>query len=507
MKVNLIAVDEAHCISQWGFDFRPPYLEIAAIRIHHPNVPVLALTASANGNVQKDIIEKLAFKKQYQIFKKSFLRENISFVVRHEEAKYPKMVEIIDKINGSGIVYVRSRNKTKDIADYLQKNNISADYYHAGLTTKERSTKQDNWIKNKSKVIVCTNAFGMGIDKPDVRFVIHLDIPESVEAYYQEAGRAGRDGKLSYAAMLYNNADIEQLNEKLLQQFPSIEIIKNTYNALCNYLGIAVESGFMHTHNFDFRSFCHAFSLDLATTMNCLKILEQQNYIQLSEGVLLPSRVVFSMDKIELYKFEVANSDYALLIKTMLRMYGGIIDHYTKISEVQLAKQLKVDEKDIVLQLNHLYKNKVLIYIPSNDKPTVTLLTERMHENNLYINTQYLQQRRDVIAKQINAMLHFVQQKDKCRQVLICNYFDEIDVVNCERCDVCIEEKKKSDFNEDFKLAKDDILQKTNNTWISIDDILPKNAHFAQILYKDVIRFLLDEKILMTNEKNELKKV
>jgi ATP-dependent DNA helicase RecQ len=188
-------------------------------------------------------------------------------------------------------------------------------------------------------------------------------------------------------------------------------------------------------------------------------------------------------------------------------MYGGIIDHYTKISEVQLAKQLKVDEKDIVLQLNHLYKNKVLIYIPSNDKPTVTLLTERMHENNLYINTQYLQQRRDVIAKQINAMLHFVQQKDKCRQVLICNYFDEIDVVNCERCDVCIEEKKKSDFNEDFKLAKDDILQKTNNTWISIDDILPKNAHFAQILYKDVIRFLLDEKILMTNEKNELKKV
>jgi len=506
MKVNLIAVDEAHCISQWGFDFRPPYLEIAEIRKHHPTVPVLALTASANNNVQKDIIEKLEFKKQYQVFKKSFVRENLSFVVRHEDAKSPKVVEIINKVKGSGIVYVRSRNKTKDIAEYLQRNNISADFYHAGLTTKERSLKQDNWIKNKTKVIVCTNAFGMGIDKPDVRFVIHLDIPESVEAYYQEAGRAGRDGKLSYAALLYNNQDVEQLREKLTQQFPTVDVIKSTYNALCNHLEIAIESGFMQTHNFDFRSFCQMFSVDPVATMNCLKILEQQNYLQLSEGVLLPSRVVFVMDKIELYKFEVANSTYALLIKAMLRMYGGIIDHYTKISEAQLAKQLKMEEKDVVEQLNYLHKNKILIYIASNDKPTVTLLTERMHERNLYINTQYINQRRKVITDQIQAMLEFVTQKKQCRQAFICNYFDEKEVSKCGRCDICLEEKKKLEFSEDFKMAKEDILQKTNNTWINIEDILPKNAHFAKQLYKDAIRFMLDEKMLMANEKNEIKR-
>nr|HPN18706.1 RecQ family zinc-binding domain-containing protein [Chitinophagales bacterium] len=214
----------------------------------------------------------------------------------------------------------------------------------------------------------------------------------------------------------------------------------------------------------------------------------------------------FVMDKIELYKFEVANSAYAMLIKAMLRMYGGIIDHYTKISETQLAKQLKMEEKDVVEQLNYLHKNKILIYIASNDKPTVTLLTERMHERNLYINTQYINQRRKVITDQIQAMLEFVTQKKQCRQVFICNYFDEKEISKCGRCDICLEEKKKLEFSEDFKMAKEDILQKTNNTWISIEDILPKNAHFAKQLYKDVIRFMLDEKMLMANEKNEIKK-
>ncbi len=506
MKVNLIAVDEAHCISQWGFDFRPSYLEIAEIRKFHPKVPVLALTASATKKVQQDIVENLDFGKKYQVFKKSFLRENLSFVVRHEDAKLPKLIEIIQKIKGSGIVYVRSRSRAKDIAEYLHRNNINSDFYHAGLPSKERSKKQEDWINNKTNVIVCTNAFGMGIDKPDVRYVVHVDIPDSVEAYYQEAGRAGRDGKLSYAALLYGFADIEQLREKINQQFPSVEEIKSVYNALCNHLEIAIESGFMQTHNFDLRNFCQHFKLDVILVSNVLKILEQQNYIQLSDGVLLPSRAVFCVNNVELYKFEVANSDFSLLIKTMLRMYGGIIDHYTKISETQLAKQLNISSAEIETQLKFLQRNKILIYIASNDKPTVVLLTERMHENNLYIDVKYLNQRRQIIKAQIEAMLNFVEQKIICRQVLICNYFEEIDVKPCGRCDVCLEEKRKLEYKQNFKLAKDDILQKTNDTWLSIDNVLPQNAHFAKQLYKDVIRFMLDEKILMSNEKNEIKK-
>ena len=374
------------------------------------------------------------------------------------------------------------------------------------MATKVRSLKQENWIKNITQVIVCTNAFGMGIDKSDVRFVIHLDIPESVEAYYQEAGRAGRDGKLAYATLLYSNADIEQLNEKLHQQFPTVDVIKNIYNALCNHLEIPVESGFMHTHNFDIRTFCRLFNLDASVVFNSLKILEQQNYLQLSEGVLLPSRVVFKMNKMDLYKFEVAHSDYALLIKTLLRMYGGIIDHYTKISESQLASQINITEMEVIKQLNYLQKNKLLTYVPSNDKPTLTLLTERMHENNLFIDTRHINQRRAVITQQINAMLDFVQQRKICRQVFICRYFDEKEVSNCGRCDFCIQEKKKLEFKEDFNSAKEHILQLTNNNWIKIDDVLPKNAHFAKQLYKEVIRFMLDEKMLQTNEKNEIMK-
>ena len=508
MNVNLIAIDEAHCVSQWGYDFRPPYLEIAEIRKHHPKIPVLALTATATETVQIDIIEKLVFRKNYAVFKKSFIRSNLSFVIRKEEAKYPKLVEIIQKLKNSGIVYVRSRNKTKDVAEYLQKNKIKADFYHAGLKANERHLKQDNWLHNKIQVIVCTNAFGMGIDKSDVRFVIHLDIPESLEAYYQEAGRAGRDGKLSYAALLYAQPDIVKLQEKLTQKFPPVQTIKNTYNAICNHLGIAVESGFMQTHDFDLMYFCKQFKLDVTEVYNTLKILEQQNYLQLSEGILLPSRVVFKTDKLELYKFEVAHSEYALIIKTLLRTYGGIMDHYTKISEAQLAKQLKISENDVLKQLKFLQKNKILTFVPSNDKPAITLLTERIHENNLFIDTKYINQRKKVITQQLQAMLDFVEQKKVCRQTYICNYFGEKKAPACKRCDVCLEEKKKVEFDEDFLLAKRTILEKIDaEKWIKTEDILPENAHFAKQLYKDVIRFLLDEKMLQVNNKNELKRV
>lgn len=506
MKVNLIAVDEAHCVSQWGYDFRPQYLEIAAIRQHHPSVPLIALTASATPNVQADIIEKLQLKNAV-VFKKSFLRENLSFVVRKEEAKYPKLLEIIQKIKGSGIVYARSRNRTKDVAEFLFKQNINADFYHAGLKNTERNSKQENWIKNKTHVIVCTNAFGMGIDKPDVRFVIHIDVPDSLEAFYQEAGRAGRDGKLSYAAIVYTQTDIDNLQERLEAKFPSVEKIKNVYNAICNHLSIAVGSGFMHSYSFDIQLFSTQFNMEISTVYNCLKILEQENYLQLSEGISMPSRLIFRVDKLELYRYEVANSDTSQIIKTILRIYGGILDHYTKINEAQIARTLKVSEAEVVRKLEILHKHKVIIYVRSSNEPTILFLNERLHDNNLYINTQFLRQRKQILQNQLNAMINFVEQKQICRQQVICTYFGEVETEKCGRCDICVADKKRKEFSAEFIESKNHILELVKNDWVKMENVLPQNAHFKTQLYKEVIRFLLDEKLLLLNDKNELKSV
>lgn len=508
MKINLIAVDEAHCISQWGYDFRPPYIEIAAIRKYHPSVPVMALTASATERVQKEIIQKLAFKDGFQVFKKSFLRENLSFVVRNEDAKLPKVLEIIQKVKGNGMVYVRSRNKAKETAEYLYKHHINADFYHAGLNTSTRNKKQDAWIKNEISVMVCTNAFGMGIDKSDVRFVIHLDIPESLEAYYQEAGRAGRDGKLAYAVLLYNQQDIDDLLGKIEAQFPSIETIKRIYNAIGNHYAVPVENGSMRTFDFDLIHFCKLFKISVSETYHALKLLEQHGYFQLNEGILMPSRIIFKVDKLALYKFEVANESFAPLIKTILRTYGGILDHYSKISEQQLAKQLSISSTEVVKQLNHLQRQKILTYIPANDAPTITYLKERLHDTNLFIDVNYIQQQKDRISTQIKMVSKYASQQQNCRQVQICKYFGEENLVQCNRCDICLEAHQSIQIDEDFILVKRTFLEKLDNIqWKSMYDIFPNAAHFDKHLHKEVIRFLLDEKRIELNDKNEFRKL
>jgi ATP-dependent DNA helicase RecQ len=505
MPVSLIAVDEAHCVSQWGYDFRPPYLEIAEIRKIHPRVPFIALTASATPLVQNDILDKLQFKNP-AVYKKSFLRENISFVVRHEEAKLPKLVEIIKNLKGNGIIYVRNRKMTKDVSGFLQQHLIKADFYHAGLNTKERSRKQDDWVKNKIQAIVCTNAFGMGIDKADVQFVVHLDIPESLEAYYQEAGRAGRNGKKAYAILLYRNSDKENLQLKLDEKFPDIELVKKVYSAVCNYLGIASGSGKFITYEFELNHFCKSFKLDSSLVYNSLKILEQEEYLQLSEGFGLSSRLIFQVDNFELYKFQVAHAAYDPLIKTLLRSYGGILDHYTKIDEKTISGRLKISETELQKQLKFLQQHKLVSYFPASDKPMLTLLEERLPDSSLRINTKYLNQRKKVMRDQLDAVVGYVESREQCRQQRICQYFGDT-VLPCGKCDVCLDKQHREKHHKEFELAKTDLLKKISREWVAAKKLIPQQAHYREELYKEVMRYLLDEKLLELNDKNELRRV
>ena len=361
MKINLIAVDEAHCVSQWGYDFRPPYLRIAALREEVPGVPVLALTASATREVQDDICDKLSIpsgnesKKaaagKWKLVRQSFERPNLSYSVFRVDSKINKVMEILSKVNGSGIIYCRSRKRTKEISDMLKLQGISSDYYHAGLNQEERNRKQEEWIENKIRVIVCTNAFGMGIDKPDVRAVIHIDTPDCLESYYQEAGRAGRDGKTSFAILLFDDKDLKDLMGMTTSRFPPESEIRNVYQALANYLQIHSGGGEGQYYNFDLPDFVRKFKLQTSTTLYALKVMEQEGWLSFNEQVFLPSTIEFSTDKNHLYTFEKMYPEHESIIKTLLRAYEGIFDHPAFISEKVLAGILKRSPEEIKDQL------------------------------------------------------------------------------------------------------------------------------------------------------------
>ena len=341
MNVNLLAVDEAHCISQWGYDFRPPYLQIAEIREFIPDTPILAVTATATKEVVEDIQQKLEFK-DGAVFQKSFERKNLAYVVLSEENKPQKALDILQKVKGSAVVYSRNRRGTKEVANYLRKNGINADFYHAGLSTALRTKKQEDWIQGKLKVMVSTNAFGMGIDKADVRSVVHMDLPDSLEAYFQEAGRAGRDGKKSFAVLLYNEADKKNLLWSYENSFPEIEEVKRVYAALGSYLQLAIGSGLGGSFDFEIERFVKNFRFDLLKTYSCLKILEQSGYIVLSDAVFIPSTIKIRVNKEVLYDYQLKNRSLDIIIKTILRTYHGALSHHTKIDESQLARFLKI---------------------------------------------------------------------------------------------------------------------------------------------------------------------
>ncbi|MEO6836881.1 MAG: ATP-dependent DNA helicase RecQ [Ginsengibacter sp.] len=386
LKLNLIAVDESHCISQWGYDFRPSYLRIAAIREYFPKVPVLALTASATLEVQKDICEKLKFKKGALSFQQSFERPNLSYSVFELSIKQNKLLTILKKVPGCGIVYCKTRKKTKEIAEMLKMNGILADFYHAGLTNEDRNKKQEEWINNKTRIIVCTNAFGMGIDKPDVRTVVHYDVPDALENYYQEAGRAGRDGKKSYAVLLYNESEITDLKNKVSSRFPSKEIIRKIYGSLCNFLQLPSGSGEGLSFDFDINTFVKNFKLDTFTVNSVLKILEQEKLINYSEQFFSPPTIVFTTDKSLLNTFEKSYPQYEDLIKGLLRSYDGIFDFPAVINETQLSKFVSVKKENLQKSLFELKEMGIIDYVSQKEKPQIFFLHDRVKADDLFIN-------------------------------------------------------------------------------------------------------------------------
>jgi ATP-dependent DNA helicase RecQ len=436
MNVNLITVDEAHCISQWGYDFRPSYLNIVRLREILPNVKILALTATATPKVADDIQEKLGFKKKNTL-KMSFQRENLSYLVRSVENKTGYLIDTIKKVKGSGIIYVRSRKATREIADELQKHAISADFYHAGLSNLVRSRKQDNWLAGKTRVIVATNAFGMGIDKANVRFVIHIQPPDSLEAYYQEAGRAGRDGKKSAAVLLYNNTDTTKLKKHVSVAFPEIANIKRIYDALCNYLEVAI--GFAKGQIFEFhlQGFAQAFKFQQAMVYNSLKILQREGYLEFTEEVDSPSRVYFIVSRDELYKFQVANAGYDGFVKLVLRSYTGLFTGYVAIDEELLAKRAGISQEQVYNYLKHLRKSNVIDYVPRNRTPYIYFAKERIAVDRLKISKESYDLRKKELAKRIDAVIEYGTSTTKCRSRILLEYFGETDAASCGVCDVC----------------------------------------------------------------------
>lgn len=471
ININLIAVDEAHCISQWGYDFRPPYLRIAALRDELPGIPILALTASATQEVQNDICERLGFKSK-NIFHQSFDRPNLSYSVFKVESKINKIIEILTKVPGTGIVYCKSRKRTKEICELLQLQNISAGFYHAGLSAEERTKKQESWIKDNIRVIVCTNAFGMGIDKPDVRTVVHADVPDCLENYYQEAGRAGRDGKKSFAVLLYDDSDIKDLNELPATRYPTIETIKEIYGCLANHLQIPSESGEGEYYEFDITDFLKKFKLNSSAVIYSLKALEQDGWLSFNEQVFIPPTVHFTTDKSYLYQFEKDYSSLEPLIKGLLRAYDGIFDFPAIISEIVIAGLLKKDKEEVKKELTQLHQAGIINYSPQKDKPQIFFSKNRVRTEDLFINFSKYAERKEKFKARIKNMVGYTTETMKCRSKITANYFGDMEIKDCGICDNCLQKKETILTKEEFEIIYNRVIQVINTKALPAKELL-----------------------------------
>ncbi|BDC99469.1 ATP-dependent DNA helicase RecQ [Persicobacter psychrovividus] len=448
MPVNLIAVDEAHCISQWGYDFRPAYLQIASLRAFFPSCPIIAVTATATPKVQEDIVSKLemiACRK----YTKSFARSNLAYHVREVDDKGGKMLQAFKNIEGSGIVYMRSRQKCEQISQWLCQQGIVADFYHAGLNTQERQQKQADWIDNKTRVIVATNAFGMGIDKPDVRLVIHLDLTDSLEAYYQEAGRAGRDEQKAFALTLYHASDLKKIQKRWQDAQVSPAFIRQVYQSLANQYRLAVGSALLMSYPFDLFAFSKKFNLPPLTTHHALQRLATLGYIQLSENVFRPSKVSFLWNSGALYELQVKNPAFEEVIKALLRQHGGnLYGEFVEINEKRLAKLLHKSTSAIASTLQQLAELGAIDYEPKSDSPQVTFLTARHDAVSLPLDLITARERSAAEKEKLDAVALYVSPLVKCRQQVLLQYFGEENSEPCGVCDRCLEHKKSAKFHQ-----------------------------------------------------------
>ncbi|WP_339902249.1 RecQ family ATP-dependent DNA helicase [uncultured Cyclobacterium sp.] len=506
MNINLIAVDEAHCISQWGYDFRPSYLEIVKVRAYFPEVPMVALTASATLKVRADIKEKLELKAP-SVFVKSFRRENLSYAVRWVENKLEKAVEILQKVPGSAIVYIRSRKGTKAAAQQLSQLGISATFYHAGLDPNTRNDRQGSWIRGDIRVMVATNAFGMGIDKADVRLVIHLDLPENLENYYQEAGRAGRDGIRAYAVLLVREKDCIALKEMAEIAYPPEEMLKKVYQCLANYYRLAVGSANMVSFDFDFLDFTSSYNLDISLTYNSIKVLQEEALLLFSESVFLPSSLHFLVSQSKVYEAQIAYAKLDPLIKLLLRLYGGeLFVNYIHISESKIAQLLKVSEKEVLQMMKRMDELGLVDYSGRKDQPQITFVTPRLDAGALPLNRKRISERREEAVSKAAEIIEYVKNNKICRTGQIVNYFGEKSDFTCGICDNCIQNKKDNNKALLKKKLIDQILKTlTSGVAFSIEELFTEIGETVDDFSVGLIRELEDEGLIFTEKNGKIK--
>ncbi len=492
MKVSMITVDESHCISQWGYDFRPAYLKIAEIRELLPEVPVLALTATATPEVVTDIQARLKFR-EGNVFRMSFERKNLAYIVRKTDNKTKELLYILQRISGSAIIYVRNRRRTKEITELLMNEGITADFYHAGLDNAVKDLRQKRWQSGEVRVMVATNAFGMGIDKPDVRIVLHLDLPDSPEAYFQEAGRAGRDGEKAYAVILYSKSDKTTLHKRVVDTFPDKEYILNVYEHLQYYYQMAMGDGFQCIREFNLEEFCRKFKYFPVPVDSALKILTQAGYLEYTDEQDNSSRILFTIRRDELYKLREMGKEAEALIQSILRSYTGVFTDYAYISEESLAIRTGLTRQQIYNILVTLTKRRIVDYIPRKKTPYIIYTRERLELRFLHIPASVYEERKARYEARIKAMEEYVTTENVCRSRMLLRYFGEKNEHNCGQCDVCLSKRATNDLSEEsYEEVKRQILDLLSHSPLTpaetADQIKAEKEDIGQ-----VIRYLLDE--------------